>query len=47
MHAGATFDSEYRVDLRTATGSPAVDGGWFLGDNAMLLRVWDPDVDSS
>jgi hypothetical protein len=47
VRAGGDFDSEYRVDLRTATGSPAVYGGWFLGDNAMLLRVWDPDVDPS
>jgi hypothetical protein len=44
---GRDFDPDYRVDLRKATGSPAIYGGWFLGDNAMLLRVWDPDVDPS
>ncbi|HTV24419.1 MAG TPA: hypothetical protein VMG12_37260 [Polyangiaceae bacterium] len=47
VQAGAGFDPEYRVDLRAVTGSPAVYGGWFLGDNAMLLRVWDPEVDPS
>lgn len=47
VRAGGGFDSRYRVDLRAATGSPAVYGGWFLDDNAMLLRVWDPDVDPS
>ncbi len=47
VRSGRGFDPEYRVDLRAATGSPAVYGGWFLGDDAMLLRVWDPDVDPS
>lgn len=47
IDAGGEFDAGYRVDLRSATGSPAVYGGWFLGDDAMLLRVWDPDVEPS
>jgi hypothetical protein len=47
VRGGTEFDSGYRVDLRAATGSPAVYGGWFLGDDALLLRVWDPDVDPS
>jgi hypothetical protein len=47
VRGGRDFDPGYRVDLRAATGSPAVYGGWFLGDSAMLLRVWDPDVDPS
>ena len=47
VRAGKDFDPDYRVDLRAATGSPAVYGGWFLGDDAILLRVWDPDVDPS
>jgi hypothetical protein len=47
IRAGTGFDPGYRVDLRTATGSPAIYGGWFLGDNAMLVRVWDPNVDPS
>jgi hypothetical protein len=42
---GRDFDPGYQVDLRAATGSPAIYGGWFLDDDAMLLRVWDPDVD--
>lgn len=45
--ADGDFDTDYYVDLRAATGSPAVYGGWFLSDNSMLLRVWDPDVDPS
>jgi hypothetical protein len=47
VKAGKEFDPDYQVDLRAATGSPAVYGGWFLGDNSLLVRAWDPDVDPS
>jgi hypothetical protein len=47
VRGGKAFDPEYRVDLRAATGSPAIYGGWFLSDDAMLLRVWDPEVEPS
>jgi hypothetical protein len=41
----ATFDPDFFVDLRAATGSPGIFTAHPMAGNRLLANIWSPDVD--